>query len=179
METIQRLVRKAGFSKTVANVAAADLRCSTATLYWLKWSRCFSWCHRRDIDLCQASVLQVAEVFFYLSRDLGLSVPALKGYGVALYHVFLLTGMDLASNPVVSRMFCSFEKSCPLWEVRPSDWNLSLVLQCFSLPPFEPLKLASDKHLTWKMSFLLALESAKRVSEVHDLSFHVRQSQGW
>ena len=39
--------------------------------------------------------------------------------------------------------------------------------------------MASDKYLTWKTSFLLALASAKRVSELHGLSFHVRQLRGW
>ena len=73
----------------------------------------------------------------------------------------------------------SFEKSYPPREVRPSDCNLSLILRCFPQPPFEPLKLASNKHLTWKMSFLFALVSAKRVSEFHSLSFHVHQSRGW
>ena len=70
-------------------------------------------------------------------------------------------------------MFQSFERSCLPQEIRPPDWNLSLVLQCLCRPTFEPLKLASDKHLTWKMSFLLALASAKRVSELRGLSFCV------
>ena len=39
--------------------------------------------------------------------------------------------------------------------------------------------MASDKHLTLKMSLLLALASAKRVSELHGLSFRVRHSRGW
>ena len=39
--------------------------------------------------------------------------------------------------------------------------------------------MASDKHLTWKTSFLLALASAKRVSELHGLSFWARHSHGW
>ena len=82
---------------------------------------------------------------------------------MALNHVFSLTGMDLVSNTMVSRMFRSFEKSCPPWEVRPLDWNLSFIL--LSWPPFEPLKLVSE-YLTWKMSFLLALVLAKRVSEL-------------
>ena len=38
--------------------------------------------------------------------------------------------------------------------------------------------MASDKHLTWKTSFLLALASAKSVSELHWLSFRVRHSHG-
>ena len=98
---------------------------------------------------------------------------------MTLNYVFSLTGTDLASSQVVSWMFRSFEKSCPLREVRPLDWNLSLVLQCLSWPPFELLKLASDKHLTWKMSFLLAFASAKRDIELYGLSFRVRHSLGW
>ena len=98
---------------------------------------------------------------------------------MALKHVLSLIGMDFASDTVVSRLFRSFRKPCPLREVRPPDWNLSLVLRCLSWPCFEPLKLASDKHLTWKTSFLLTLASAKRVSELHGLSFRVRHSQGW
>ena len=81
--------------------------------------------------------------------------------------------------PVVSRMLCSFERSCPPQEIRPPEWNLSLVLRCLSQPPFEPLKLASDKHLTWETSFLLALATTKRVSELHCLSIRVRHSCSW
>ena len=69
--------------------------------------------------------------------------------------------------------------SCPQREVQPPDWNLSFVLRCLSRPPLEPLKLAFDKHLTWKTSFLLAPASAKKVSELYDLSFHVCYSRGW
>ena len=106
-------------------------------------------------------------------------MPVAKGYRTALYHVFSLTGMDLATSTIVSRMFCSFKKSCLLWEIRLPDWNLSLVLQCLSRFPFEPLKLASDKHLTWKTSFLLAVASAKRVSELRSLALSVHHSRGW
>ena len=76
---------------------------------------------------------------------------------MALNHVFFLTGMDLVSSLIVSQ----FERSCPPLEVRPPDWDLSLVLRCLSRAPFELLKLASEKHLTWKTSFLLTLASAK------------------
>ena len=61
----------------------------------------------------------------------------------------------------------------------PPDWNLSLVLWCLSQPPFGPLKLVSDKHLTWKTSFLLALAQAKKVSELHSFSSCVCHLRGW
>ena len=131
------------------------------------------------VDPCKASILQVAEFFLFLRQNLLLSVPAVKGYRTALSHVFSLIVMDLAASSVVSRMFWSFERSCPPQEILPPDWNLSLVLLCLSRPPFEPLKLTSGKHLTWKTSFLLALASAKRVSELHSLSFCVCHSRGW
>ena len=69
--------------------------------------------------------------------------------------------------------------SCPPREIQPPDWNLSFVLRCLSGPPFEPHKLASDKDLTWEMPLLLALTSAKKVSELHGLSFQARYSRGW
>ena len=143
------------------------------------WTGFLSWCDRRDVDPCEASVPQIADFFLYLRQELSLSVPAVKGYRAALNLVFSLTGMDLAASTVVFKMFHSFKRSCPLREIRPLDWNLSLVLQYLSRSPFEPLKLASDKPLTWKTSFLPALASARRVSELYGLSFRVHHSRGW
>ena len=47
------------------------------------------------------------------------------------------------------------------------SWNLSLVLHQLTKAPFEPLKEASLKHLTFMSVFLLALGSGKRRSEIH------------
>ena len=113
VETIQRIIRKAGFSQAVARVAAADLQRSTADLYRSKWSQFLDWFDRRQIDPSKVSIPQVAEIFLYLHQELGLSVPAVKGYQTALNHGFFLTEMDLAASHVVSQMFHSFEWSCP------------------------------------------------------------------
>ena len=141
----------------VVLVTATDLRRSTAALYQSKWSRFIGWSEQQGINPCKASIPQVAEFFFYLRQELGLSVPVVQGYRAVLNHVFSLTEMDLAASTMVSWMFHSFEKLCPPREFLPPDWNLYLLLRCLSRPPSEPLKLASDKHLTWKTSFLIAL----------------------
>ena len=47
------------------------------------------------------------------------------------------------------------------------SWNLSLVLHQLTKAPFEPIKEASLKHLTFKTVFVLALGSGKRRSEIH------------
>ena len=54
-----------------------------------------------------------------------------------------------------------------------------LVLQSLPCLPYEPLKLSSNKYLNWNTCFLLALTSAKRVSELHGLSFCVWHLLGW
>jgi hypothetical protein len=48
-------------------------------------------------------------------------------------------------------------------------WRLELVLAALNKGPFEPLNVADLKHLTWKAVFLVAITSARRVSELQAL----------
>ena len=120
----------------------------------------------------------MAEFCLYLRCDLGLSVPAVKGYWVALNHVFSLADTDLASNTVVSRMLRNFKKSCSSGEVWPPDWNLSFLDVCLShllsLLSWLLTNISPGRH-----PFLVVLASAKRVSELHGLFFHVDHSWCW
>ena len=50
-------------------------------------------------------------------------------------------------------------------------WDLGIVLEALSIPPCEPLREASFKHLTLKTVFLLAMASAGRRSELQALRF--------
>ena len=45
-----------------------------------------------------------------------------------------------------------------------------MVLDALSRPPFEPLQHVELKVLSFKTALLLALASAKRVSDIHALS---------
>ena len=48
------------------------------------------------------------------------------------------------------------------------------------MPPFEPLRKASLKHLTFKKVFLLALGSGKRRSEIHAwVHRNIRHQEDW
>ena len=47
------------------------------------------------------------------------------------------------------------------------SWDLSLVLLALIKPPFEPLKDAPLKILTFKTVFLMTLASGRRRGEVH------------
>ena len=60
------------------------------------------------------------------------------------------------------------------------SWNFSLVLHQLNKAPFEPIKEASLKHLTFKMVFLLALGSGKRRSEIHAWqNKNIRHQSDW
>ena len=50
------------------------------------------------------------------------------------------------------------------------SWDLALVLDSLSQPPFEPLEGLDMKLLSLKTALLLALVTAKRVSDIHALS---------
>ena len=60
-----------------------------------------------------------------------------------LSHVFFLADIDLASILIISRAISSFKKICPLREVKPLEWNLSLDLRSLTCLPYEPLRLSS------------------------------------
>ena len=56
----------------------------------------------------------------------------------------------------------------------------SLVLHQLTKAPFEPMRKASLKHLTFKTVFLLALGSGKRRSEIHAWLYrNIRHQENW
>ena len=115
----------------------------------------------------------------HLRRDKGLSVSAIRGFQSALNSVFALKGQDLAASRELSLLLRSFRVSCPPAEVRPPAWDLCRVLESLKKAPYEPLNAASERSVGLKALFLLALASAKRVGELHGLSYRVSHSRGW
>ena len=72
---------------------------------------------------------------------------------------------------IISDMIMTMELQRPrLTPVLP-HWDLGIVLEAPSKPPYEPLRDASLKHLTLKTVFLLAMASAGIGSELQALVF--------
>ncbi len=53
---------------------------------------------------------------------------------------------------------------------RVPTWDLAVVLEALCIPPFEPIEETSDRHLSLKTTFLLAITSLKRVGDLQALS---------
>ena len=80
---------------------------------------------------------------------------------------------ELLSGFVLRDLIRSFEIEHPRRPVGPPSWDLVKVLTYLRGSVFEPLSSKLLRVFTMKVSFLLALVTAKRVGELQDLSFHV------
>ena len=173
VDLIERGIRSRGFSEKAASRMARPNRNSTLSLYQAKWSQFCSWCRQGHTDPLKASIPLLADFFIYLREDKNLSCTAIKGYRSALSQVFLSRGLDISSSPEISLLFKNFEQELSGKVIAPPKWDLNLVLQSLLRPPYEPIATASLRNLTLKTVFLLSLASAKRVSEMHGLSYIV------
>ena len=119
------------------------------------------------------------DFLIHLRHDKGLSVSAVKCYSSALNSVLALKGWDLASSREITMLLRSFSRSVNLVELRPPAWDVSLGLHSLTGAPYEPLRTCEERFLAQKTLFLLALASAKRIGELHALSYRVSHSRGW
>ena len=76
-------------------------------------------------------------------------------------------------------LFCSFAKTCSPQDLRPPAWDVALVLQSLTNQPYEPIRETEELFFAQKTLFLIALASAKRVGELHALSYRVSHSTDW
>ena len=177
--TVKQLLRKSGFSRGAASDMSRCVRESTSNVYQSKWLAFCNWCRGRGVAPVSASVPLIVDFFRHLVRDKGLSVPAVRGYCASLNSVFALKGRDLAASQEVSMLFRSFSKTARPERLRPPNWDISLVLQSLTRAPYEPLRSADERFLAQKTLVLLALASAKRIGELHALSYRVSHSRAW
>ena len=73
----------------------------------------------------------------------------------------------------------SFSRSVNPVKLHPPAWDVSLVLQSLTGAPYKPLWTCEERFLAQKTLFLLALTSAKRIGELHALSYRVSHTRAW
>ena len=179
VETLKRHYRKSGFSGRAARVLSGVLRESSSRLYQSRWKFFCGWCRGRGIAPVNATVPVVVDFLIHLRQDKGLSVSAVEGYCSALNSVLVLKGRDLAASREITTLLRSFARSVNPVELRPPAWDVSLVLQSLTGAPYEPLRTCEERFLAQKTLFLLALASAKRIGELHALSYRVSHTRDW
>ena len=73
----------------------------------------------------------------------------------------------------------SFSRSVDPVELRPPAWDEALVLQSLTGAPYEPLRTCDERFLSQKTLFLLGFATAKRIGELHALSYRVSHTRNW
>ena len=136
------------------------------------------WCRQEGRSISKPSSQKFADFLLFLRRQCNMSVSTIKGYKAMLNSVFSIKGFDLSQDIVLKNLMKAFEIEVPRRTIRTVNWNLDVVLKALTMAPFEPLRTTLVCNLTKKTLFLLALASAKRVSEIQALSSRVTFQNG-
>ena len=78
-------------------------------------------------------------------------------------------GTKVGQHPMISQFLKGVFNAKPPSRILVPSWDLTVVLEALQRPPFTPLATSSLKFLTLKTVFLVAITSARRVSEIHSL----------
>ena len=140
--------------------------------YQARWGTYRKWCRDFGHRSSSPTIPKVAAFLTYLFKRKKAAPATIKGYRAMLSAVFKFTLPEISTSPVLKDLIRSFEISSTR-PVFPPPWDLDRVLEYLSGPPFEPLAMASFLDKTRKALFLLAMATAKRVSELQALSFSV------
>ena len=146
-------------------------RPSTRKMYGARQRIFNSWCTERNICPSSASIMEVADFLIFLHEEKRCKASTLTGYRAAISDIHEAWGTSTVStNKLLSKLIKGIFHTNPTSNQLLPNWDLPLVLEALTKPPFEPLRSIELKFLSWKTVFLLALASAARVSELHALS---------
>ena len=116
----------------------------------------------------------------YLFQDRNLQPSTTDGYRSAIADKLGSSPINISKDENLTRLLDSFHRDRPKGRRGIPSWNLSRVLHQLTKAPFEPIKEASLKHLTFKTVFLLALGSGKHRSEIHAWqNKNIRHQSDW
>ena len=173
-------IKEQGFSEAVAAPIEAPQRGLTRSIYEAKWTIFTKWCLSNQVDFRAPSLKAIVDFLLYLFQDRKLQPGTIDGYRSAIVDKLGNSPINVSKDENLTRLLDSFYRDRSKGRRGIPSWNLSLVLHQLTKAPFEPLKVASLKHLTFKTVFLLALGSGKRRSEIHAwLHKNIRHQSDW
>ena len=173
-------IKEQGFSEAVATRIEAPQRGSTRSVYEAKCAIFTKWCVTNQVDFRAPPVKSVADFLMYLFEDRKLQPSTIDRYRSAIADKLGNSSLNIGKDENLTRLLDSFHRDRPKGRRGIPSWNLSLVLHQLTKAPFEPIKEASLKHLTFKTVFLLALGSGKCRSEIHAWqNKNIRHQSDW
>ena len=173
-------IKEQWFSEAVAARIEAPQRGSTRSVYEAKWTIFTNWCLSNQVDFRTPPLKAIADFLLHLFQDRKLQPSTIDGYRSAIADKLGNSTINVSKDENLPHLLDSFHRDRPKGRRGIPSWNLSQVLHQLTKAPFEPLKEASLKYLTFKTVFLLALGSGKRRSEIHAwLHKNIRHQSDW
>ncbi|XP_041432126.1 uncharacterized protein LOC121397925 isoform X1 [Xenopus laevis] len=166
LEIERRILKEYGCSDSVIETLVRARKSNTNSKYHKVWRTFSSWAMSKLLDPLTPSVAVILE-FLQEGLQKGLSLSTLKGQVSALSAVL---GKRWSKEPLIERFFQGVKRIRPPTRPLFPSWDLPLVLRALSAEPFEPLEQISLWLLTLKTFFLVAITSARRISELQALS---------
>ncbi|XP_069614641.1 protein DGCR6 isoform X1 [Ranitomeya imitator] len=163
VEFERELLRRRGFSEALISTLLNSRKEVTTKIYAKTWKKFLAFYQNPFSG--KVPIPAILE-FLQKGRELGLAVNTLR---VQVSALGALYNSDVAGNRWVSRFIRATERSKPVYIPRLPPCDLNLVLDALTEAPFEPM-IVSIKNLTLKTAFLVALTSARRVSDLQALS---------
>ena len=161
-----------GLSQSVVNTIQNARASSTRSLYDCKWRVFEDWCAKAHEIPFQCPVGTILS-FLQDLIDQMKAFSTVKVYlaAISACHVGF-DGKPAGQHPLVCRFMKGARRLLPITKTMSPSWDLAVVLEALSSHPFEPLDNVDMKTLSLKVALLMALATAKRVSEIHALSVH-------
>uniref|UniRef100_A0A803J2D4 Tyr recombinase domain-containing protein n=1 Tax=Xenopus tropicalis TaxID=8364 RepID=A0A803J2D4_XENTR len=155
-----------GFSTRVTSTLMKARKSVTMKAYHRIWNTFLTRCTGTQRSTSKCHIPTLLE-FLQNGLDKGLGVNSLK---VQVSALSLLFQHQLATHPDVRTFLQAATHIKPPYKSPLPPWDLNLVLRTLQYAPFEPLATSDLKLLTWKVAFLVAISSARRISELGALS---------
>ena len=172
-------IKEQGFSEAVAARIEVPQRGSTRFVYEAKWTIFTKWYLSNQVDFRKPPLKAIADFLLYLFQDRRLQPGTIDG-DTLIADKLGNSPINVSKDENLTHLLDSVHRDRPKGRRGIPSWNLSLVLHQLTKAPFEPLKEASLKHLSFKTVFLLALGSGKRRSEIHAwLHKNIRLQSDW
>ncbi|XP_041419291.1 uncharacterized protein LOC121393808 [Xenopus laevis] len=166
LEVERNRLRKEGFSNAVIDMMLASRKPSTNNTYRRVWKVFLPWLLEKGVTPEQVTVSHVLD-FLQAGFDKNLSVRTLR---LQTSAISVLTGKQWARDQKVIKFLTGVLHLRPPIKKLSATWSLPLVLKGLTKEPFEPLDTVSEMLLTLKTTLLIAITSARRVSNLQALS---------
>ncbi|XP_078517197.1 uncharacterized protein LOC144781723 [Lissotriton helveticus] len=143
---------------------------TTRACYAAKWKRFVIYCTANDIDPLDASIPNIICYLLHLYKcnlaytSIRIHLSAIAAYLQNRQH------LSVFRVPAIKAFLEGLKRVIPPRTPPAPVWNLNVVLTRLMGPPFEPLHSCELQFLTWKVAFLVAITSLRRVSELQALT---------